>query len=502
MENSKFADKDVINNIREKWDIFFVFLMIFFGISFSLIRICKFCPDNDAYFLIATGREILNTGKIPIENIWTWHEGLKIIIQQWTICILNAFVYDKFGRYGLLILTIILTLLLFFIIWKFIKSYIPDNKFGSMVFFISSILCMNLYCTRPQIFSCMIMLTEIIICELFYDKKINKITYIIILSILSLCLINIHAAMWFMLFLIPFAYACPDITKCTSIRKTLKVTVEEWGKIKNILFPLIPMFVLGFINPNGLKGITYVYDSFASGYHAEYINEMQPVDCVPYMIFPVITAVIYTIYKDKVKLPHIYLAIGLYILALMNKRSMWMMLIPIIQCSSYPIRYFFIEKGKVFSRLSELFFAIIFTIPVLMILSHIPGDIIKEPETETKIRPIMEALDKENKNGMRLYNNYFLGPYLEMNGYKVHIDARAEAFMKKINGVYDYYNEFCDVGLGNADMNAFMDKYDFTHLIVTTGEKGDALAAYMLNNDRYEIICKTDDYILYKKKTE
>lgn len=497
MEQSEYRNI----SIRDIWDKLFISIMVFLGISFSLIRICGFCPDNDAYFLIATGREILSSGKVPIDNIWTWHEGLKIIVQQWTVCVLNAYTYDTFGRYGLLILTLILTLWLFITLHYFIKQYIPEGKFRGIVFFISSILCMNLYCTRPQIFSCVIMLTEIMVCETFYDKKIDKQIYFLILPILSILLINIHAAMWFMLFLIPFAYACPDINKLTSIRKIIRTIKEEWSNIWSTLFPLIPMFIVGLLNPNGIKGITYVYDSFTSGYYAEYINEMQPVNCVPYMIFPVITTVIYTKYKRFTKLPHIYLAIGLYILALMNQRSMWMMLIPVIQCTGCFIKGYYIQnKRQGLSRISELFFVLIFIVPVINILLSLPKEITKLPETEQKLQPIIETLSKEDKEGMKLYNNYFVGPYLEMNGYKVHIDARAESYMKKINGVYDYYNEFCNVGLGNADMNEFMEKYDFTHILVTTGEKGDALAAYMLNDDRYETICKTEDYILYRKK--
>jgi hypothetical protein len=66
----------------------------------------------------------------------------------------------------------------------------------------------------------------------------------------------------------------------------------------------------------------------------------------------------------------------------------------------------------------------------------------------------------------KVYSSFNDGSYVEFRGYKAYIDPRAEYFLKKNNGKADIFKEFYDLQHGNLDAHEFLEKYDFTHLLV------------------------------------
>ena len=102
--------------------------------------------------------------------------------------------------------------------------------------------------------------------------------------------------------------------------------------------------------------------------------------------------------------------------------------------------------------------------------------------------------DKEN---VVLYTSFNNGAFMEMNGYKVYMDARPELFMEKINGKEDVYTEYVSVESGTCDLNAFLAKYNFTHLIARDGSPLSVhLRAY---DDAYKIVVDGEGYCLFQR---
>ena len=60
--------------------------------------------NNDLWFLIATGREILENG-IPFENPFALHDGMRMVVQQWLLASELYVVKDAFGMQGLAVQT-------------------------------------------------------------------------------------------------------------------------------------------------------------------------------------------------------------------------------------------------------------------------------------------------------------------------------------------------------------------------------------------------------------
>ena len=77
--------------------LFFVLFAII-PIFYLLERLVCSVYDSDMYFLIATGREILENG-IPHTNVWTIDSSSGIIVQQWLYDVILAIV-DKAGYVG------------------------------------------------------------------------------------------------------------------------------------------------------------------------------------------------------------------------------------------------------------------------------------------------------------------------------------------------------------------------------------------------------------------
>lgn len=76
-------------------------IVILFLIFTFLIVACLFDLDNDFWFLINTGKHILNNGFPRIEP-FTIHSNLDFIVQQWLSCTLFYLIYNNFGTIGML----------------------------------------------------------------------------------------------------------------------------------------------------------------------------------------------------------------------------------------------------------------------------------------------------------------------------------------------------------------------------------------------------------------
>jgi hypothetical protein len=76
----------------------------------------------------------------------------------------------------------------------------------------------------------------------------------------------------------------------------------------------------------------------------------------------------------------------------------------------------------------------------------------------------------------------------------VYIDARPELFTKEINGKDDVLREYINVRDGRIDYEEFLDKYDFSHLIVSNP----FLAMYLDGHEDYKAVVRSDSYAIYE----
>ena len=160
---------------------------------------------------------------------------------------------------------------------------------------------------RPQIFSTPILLAEVFLLEKF--TRSNDAKFLIPLPILSVLLINFHAAVWLMLFVLaaPFFF------------------VKSSRHAKFLAATLAASFLCGFINPYGLDAMTYVLRSYGVEIINSHVSEMFAPSAQSFsgkIFYATEALMIFTFAKVKLPWRYIFLSGGLTYLALLHERNL------------------------------------------------------------------------------------------------------------------------------------------------------------------------------------
>ena len=207
--------------------------------------------DNDIWFLLNSGRYVLENG-IPHVEPFTIHQGWNFVMQQWLSGVIFWLTYNSLGEMGLRLLVMTLYGLITFFAYRLCMKISEGNFLISYATcFVMSALLFPFMTERPYIFSSLILLVEIYMLESYLLNKDRS--YLFALPLLSVALINLHAAMWPMMFIIMIPYLID------SFRFKLGILIGEGYEKKWILLTALLMLIAGFINPYGIDGMTYVF---------------------------------------------------------------------------------------------------------------------------------------------------------------------------------------------------------------------------------------------------
>ena len=308
---------NIINTVKNyrppKFVIFFFFLL---PIVVCYIRNLQI--DNDTWFLLNHGRYVFEHG-IPHIEPFSMHQGLSFVMQQWLSASIFWIVYKYLGEIGLRILIIIIFSLIMFIIYK-LGMFLSDKKFylASSISIMSGVLLSAFMVSRPQIFTYLILIFEIYLLELYIRKKDKK--YLYFLPLLSLLQINLHASMWFMLFLFMLPYLVDSFNINFGFIKT------EGHNKKPLFIVLFIMLLVGLINPYGIDAVTYIWGSYGIESINKVVGEMKPMSFNTYGLIGYTTIFgvffVYVFYKKaKIKLRYFLLLCGTLYLTLSHVRN-------------------------------------------------------------------------------------------------------------------------------------------------------------------------------------
>lgn len=424
--------------------------------------------DNDLWYLLTEGRYILKHGIFHTDP-FSIHEGLNVVVQNWLSASFLWVVYDFFGEMGILLLIVICNICICILLYKICMLISENNRTISLtlMFVCDLTLISHFIVSRPQIFSYITLLGLIYALELYIHKKDKK--YLIWLPIISLIQINMHASLWVMLFLFILCYVIDSFNI-----KELRLQGYE----KKPLFIAIGISILmGLINPYFYKAITFIFCSFSDHYMRIFIKELLPfsldLDICKQMAFIILLiGLIYTYFREgKVRVRYICLFCGTMILGFMALKGFS----NFILVAFFPLAYFFKDMvpkdlrlifKPVQNAVNYLFmtFAIIMFIGFGYFYITSKDKITLSHNAEGAINNL-EKYYKDTESA-KVYSSFNDGGYVEFRGYKAYIDPRAEYFLKKNNGKADIFKEFYDLQHGNLDAHEFLEKYNFTHLLV------------------------------------
>ena len=464
-------------------------------LPFCYFAITKFKLDNDFWFLINTGKTILEKGFIRIEP-FTIHENFLFIPQQWLTDIIFYLIYNKFNIIGILILELIINSLIVFLIYK---SSLLVSKKRSISIYITLIidflfLTTGILTTRPQMFDIVFFLLELFLLESYIQKKKN--IYLYFIPLLSLLLINLHASTWLMLFVFLVPYYFEYIIK--------KIRRLDTFNLRPIIIITIISLLVGFLNPYGIDSITYLFHSYGIKEINDLVGEMHAVDIRKGIIEYVFIFIGFlAFYKNKGnnKIRYILLFLGTTYLSLSHYKGFLFLLVT-----------FGIVLGDCFKginnkmddikliKLEKIIYCMLIVGLIIFISLSIRVD------SEPKLKELANYLDKNTTKDIKLYTGYNNGSYLEYRGYKCYIDPRAEVFLKANNKKEDIILEYYNLNILKIDVNDFLNKYDFDYLVIDRYDK--YLLMEVSKNKKYEKVLEVEDkeldvtYNLYRRINE
>ena len=469
----------------------------------GLLLISRFL-DNDFYFLYPTGEYIVNNG-FPVKDFLSMHTDMNIVIQQWATDVLFYFIYSHLGRAGIICFVYLCYIAFAAIIFRLCKL-ICDNEFvAAMTAFAADLVIAKVYMlTRPQAISYILLLLEFYALESYVKTK--KLRFLALIPLISVALINFHCSMWLMLFVIAAPYAAAAIPV-----KAKKVKLEPCCSFVKLLITGVISFAAGFINPYGFRAMTYLLTSFGYKEINKCIGEMKATSVdsslgiIFFAVFALIMGIIAVGKKRNYSTRFVLMFAGTALLAAMNLKSVGFFFAFGLPAFSYYIKDFEPmltvdeqKRKKTPKEKAEL--ALLAVIIVAAIagavyyVSFTDSDASEEQQYEQRYRDldvIIDELGSEKKEDIVLYTCFDLGPYLEFSGYHPYIDCRAELFFKNNNGDFDYFTEHTNCIDGVLYYKDFVDKYEFTHLIVLKSES--CLYNGLIRDEDYELVIDGDD---------
>ncbi|MGN0547297.1 MAG: hypothetical protein ACI4I3_08185 [Acutalibacteraceae bacterium] len=467
------------------WSIFFVSYIVSINPLFA---------EHDTWFLLNTGRYILQNG-FPTVEPFTIHQDLAFIVPQWLSAVSFWLVYKYTGSLGLWILRALTASLFFFISYKLCMLVSNKNlNISCILTFLTGYVYIRFCSVRPQIYTSLIFILELYLLEKLSLTK--NVRYAVCLPLLSLLLINCSCAMWPMLFVLALPYVVESFLKSNKYFEA-----DPCPKLY-LFISLAVSFLMGFVNPYGFKGMTYLLRSFGQEEINNFVFEMKPPtyrNCISILIFIAFVVLIYIFFKCTYKPRYFFLTAGTTVLVLMSIRNWIIFAI----ASMFPLAFYLKDYNIDFKlesnpRLRRIFKAALVMLSCVLVVvcyrtasSFITLDL-EESEPKAAVDYILSSEDPET---VVLYTSMNEGSYTEYRGLKSFGDTRMEVLVKENNKKKDYLAEWAELQGGDLHYKKFLDEYNFTHILTSKGR--DILYTYLLEDSDYKIAYEDDTYCLF-----
>ena len=493
-----------MRKIFDNKHIYVPFLLLLFLFVSYLVSDCFF--DNDGYWIIASGKYIVENG-IPKTNPFTFVKDLEIIIQQWPWAIYCYKIYSSFGNIGIYISSMLFFLLNLIVFYRLARLKDSHAKITTTFAILIFLTCYVFISIRPTMITVLLLGLEVYILE--YYRKTNKSWILLFLVLISFLEINLHSAIWFLHFVFMLPYLVPPIKNPFVLFK------EDNIRRKPLFLILIPMTLVSLLNPYGLKGILYIVYSFGDKLDSANISELG---CWGLKSFYglliiaslIILAIICTknkYHEKRIDAATFYLFCGTAIMGILYIRNL------VYFCFGCIILFIELIKDVNFEKVNTwiehqikytcLYVWVIVVLFICLFYKDWSKTITTDAaEINTVPAKIVEYLDEKNVDkSTRIYTEFNTGGYFEFKGYHCFIDARPELYFKELNKKDDVFADYTAITSTSSKkkIKKILEKYDFEYLCVS---KDELLDAYLKSDSDYKYIMsdKNSKTHLYQKK--
>jgi hypothetical protein len=465
---------------------------------------------------------------IPHIEPFTLHQGLHFVMHQWLSATMFALIYDTLGSPFLYLLVAVIKGFIIYSVFRLCVRVSEGNFLISFTIALAVSIPLDFFMVpRPNLFSIFVFSLELNLLEtgvqtkppcgcchsapenddifvVAHDKttieKLNKFAIPCGLPILSVLLINLHAAMWPFFFVLMIPYVIDGFR------------FSIWG-VKGDGYPVLPLgiaavlsFAAGWINPYGFESMTYLFRSYGNAYISAMIVEMQSPDFksllgIMYFTIYFIPILIYCFHKGQARLRYALLMIGTGFMGLSSARSLSLFLVCAIPFLAHPLKSVQLLKTAGMQPRFPWLRYVMMSILVVFLGSFFfisAGKSEKESEITQPIKAVNYIKTHLNNENIRLYTSFNAGGYSEFQGLRPFIDTRAEVFCKSNNQKENIIDDYFDVAFGKTHYRELIKKYELTHFLVG---KTDILNVYLPKDPDFEMLFSDDNFKVFTLKT-
>ena len=433
-------------------------------------------PDQDCYFLIDTGRYIVNNRALPDIAYWLIKPDVPTIIQQWICDVVNYFVYAAAGYTGTVILAIVFNFILLGCLFIYCRETLKSNQVGLNAAIYCWILLGQYASTRPYSITISVSLLELTLLKRFFSKEKHtpKETFMFLAGIAAMFVFQANWQVSNIFYPVLWILCYIPVVKAKRFRIDIyAIAALATGAVFSVLSPL------------GIKGplfLTYAKGSF------ERFNqyEVRPPEFPSmYTVIQIMVIALfgYAVFKRKLTSPQFFMAVGCFAMSCVYMRCCWTLVIPMGELLA---NLNYTERTH---RIMRWAYVIAGILSVFLIYKYF---IEKSDDRAVMLEKIPPP------DQVTLYTDYNSGSYFLVDGYKIYYDARPELYGEGIAGDKAFLDEAYASWSGQIDYDRFVEDYGFNWFAVSADTP---MQDYLENNKDYELVCvnNTDQILLFRK---
>lgn len=461
-------------------------------LSFSCVAVAIFAIrkvgayDTDGWWILATGREILENG---IPHVCTWAvEGMyPVVIQQWLHDVIAYSMYVHWGYAGVDLYAMALAGVAAVAVYASVR-FLSNGKAAVASCVATACLGISgigIYMSiRPTMFSVMAFLAVICICV--GARRSGKPSLCLLLPVV----VCIH--MQFQMSIV----ALDVMTAAAFLLPWSKTELADgMGRYAKSRLPLLGCILLmlaaSLVNPYGIDGALYLLRGYSEAAYSGAISEMQPVwKANPFIAFVWLTVVLVPllVMAKQGKLPPIpvlVLLLGGLAASALHIRNIWMLTAASMVLVSFMLRPCSegrlqlrhpLAGGMALALLCTACMAIAF--PLNRQVMPVPDDeeaVISSWEEGEAVRPLAERIQADYGEDAKVYVNWeLLNAILEWDGLKVAFDIRPELWIGTDNAgnAITPYRDFIDSKNDDESLSRYVLSGGWDCYLVPTSNSG------------------------------
>lgn len=408
---------------------------------------------TDYWFFLSSGREIAENG-VPRVNPFSVEPGLGIVVQQW-LWDVGAYILYSAGGFNLA-LAPVCALAVSAIALALAACRVFSG--GRAALWQELSLCslfaagaLPWLCARPHIVTMNLMLAVLIVCErTAQDGREGRLALLPLVMVVEM---QFHMSMAWILAFVCGVYCLPrSVTELKAVLSPAGAAAHVRER-KRFILALVAMVCVMPINPYGVDGMMYLFNSIGAASYRGLIFEMRPlwVSGVDWMVavhlfaFPLI-AVICVRRGGKVRPDLAFLFACCAAAEVMQVRSGWIPCVAGVGLAASSVKGES-RPGREARAAASVAFAAAAAVGIglaaAQAISPLPDSSAKFTMQDTYIEPLLEEVEGDfgSKDAVVFCSRWVDFNYLEWRGWKVLVDARPEIWEPKVSGSPKHLNQ-------------------------------------------------------------